>query len=284
MAYDAARSCLVLFGGYGESGERLGDTWEWSSMTGQWTLRATTGPEPRGGAGASYDTLRQTVILHGGQRSGFTQGGFWEWNGAWTVRSGGPVRYESVMAYDAGRDRALVLTTEFPEAWEFNAAAPKFPPAFSEQPPDFRYANPGQSIEFHAPAVGTPAPSLQWMTGSYPLANSGAYSGATTQTLTINPVSGAHSSSYSLVAWNSCGWAESRPATLFVTVPPPNWCYPDCDGSHHMMLTANDFQCFLNAYSAGHPYANCDRSSTPPVLTANDFQCFLDAFARGCPQ
>ena len=29
-------------------------------------------------------------------------------------------------------------------------------------------------------------------------------------------------------------------------------------------------------------YANCDGSLVPPILTANDFQCFLNRFAAGC--
>jgi len=60
-------------------------------------------------------------------------------------------------------------------------------------------------------------------------------------------------------------------------------CYVNCDGSSTPpILTANDFQCFLNLFSQGDPGANCDGSSTPPVLTANDFQCFLNAFSQGC--
>ncbi len=60
-------------------------------------------------------------------------------------------------------------------------------------------------------------------------------------------------------------------------------CYSNCDGSTSApMLTANDFQCFLNAYSAGQSYANCDGSTAAPTLTANDFQCFLNAYAAGC--
>ncbi len=63
--------------------------------------------------------------------------------------------------------------------------------------------------------------------------------------------------------------------------PPP--CYANCDASTtNPVLTANDFQCFLNAFASGTSYANCDASTTNPVLTANDFQCFLNAFAAGC--
>ncbi len=60
-------------------------------------------------------------------------------------------------------------------------------------------------------------------------------------------------------------------------------CYANCDGSTAApMLTANDFQCYLNKFSVGDPYANCDGSTATPTLTANDFQCFLNAFSAGC--
>jgi hypothetical protein len=61
-------------------------------------------------------------------------------------------------------------------------------------------------------------------------------------------------------------------------------CYANCDASTvPPVLTANDFQCFLNRYAAGDSYANCDGSTVPPTLNANDFQCFLNAYAAGCP-
>ncbi|MBX3378261.1 MAG: S8 family serine peptidase [Phycisphaeraceae bacterium] len=61
------------------------------------------------------------------------------------------------------------------------------------------------------------------------------------------------------------------------------FCYPNCDGSTGTpLLTANDFQCFLNKFAAGDLYANCDGSTGTPALTANDFQCFLNKFAAGC--
>ncbi|MBX3376268.1 MAG: hypothetical protein KF678_04610 [Phycisphaeraceae bacterium] len=61
-------------------------------------------------------------------------------------------------------------------------------------------------------------------------------------------------------------------------------CYANCDLSTGTpLLTANDFQCFLNAFASGYAYANCDGSTGTPVLTANDFQCFLNRFAQGCP-
>ncbi len=60
-------------------------------------------------------------------------------------------------------------------------------------------------------------------------------------------------------------------------------CYANCDGStSNPVLTANDFQCFLNKYAANESGANCDGSTSNPVLTANDFQCFLNVYAAGC--
>ena len=60
-------------------------------------------------------------------------------------------------------------------------------------------------------------------------------------------------------------------------------CYANCDGSTGTpVLTANDFQCFANAFAAGSSTANCDGSTGTPSLTANDFQCFANAFAAGC--
>ncbi len=74
---------------------------------------------------------------------------------------------------------------------------------------------------------------------------------------------------------------ESRAMVLGTPTPP---CYANCDNSTTApVLTANDFQCFLNKFAAGDPSANCDGSTTSPLLTANDFQCFLNSFAAGCP-
>jgi hypothetical protein len=70
----------------------------------------------------------------------------------------------------------------------------------------------------------------------------------------------------------------------FILRPVGNTCYANCDASTATpLLTANDFQCFLNSFAAADPYANCDQSSGIPTLTANDFQCFLNTFAAGCP-
>jgi hypothetical protein len=80
--------------------------------------------------------------------------------------------------------------------------------------------------------------------------------------------------------WLATG--KSEPAVVDVaTIAIP--CYANCDGSTASpVLTANDFQCFMNKYVSGDPYANCDGSTGSPSLTANDFQCFLIRYANGC--
>jgi len=69
-------------------------------------------------------------------------------------------------------------------------------------------------------------------------------------------------------------------------------CSANCDGSTAApLLTANDFQCFLNKFAAApsdrclhmNSYVNFDGSTSAPVLNANDFQAFLNSYATGCP-
>jgi probable HAF family extracellular repeat protein len=76
---------------------------------------------------------------------------------------------------------------------------------------------------------------------------------------------------------NPAGGTEAFLARL------PRPCAANCDASNTVpMLNPADFQCFLNRFAAGDPYANCDNSRVPPVLNANDFDCFLTRIVQGC--
>lgn len=122
-------------------------------------------------------------------------------------------------------------------------------------------------------------------------------------TATLTPASGLGSGSYSLtvapavtstaaaIGLDGEIVANALPSGNGVTGGAAVWsftvqgtsCYANCDGSSATpLLTANDFQCFLNRFASGETYANCDGSTGTPVLTANDFQCFLNKFAAGC--
>jgi hypothetical protein len=64
LAYDPTRCVVVLFGGSG-----LDDTWEWDGLA--WTQRSpATSPAGREGHVMTYDTVRQELLLHGGQGIG----------------------------------------------------------------------------------------------------------------------------------------------------------------------------------------------------------------------
>jgi hypothetical protein len=66
--------------------------------------------------------------------------------------------------------------------------------------------------------------------------------------------------------------------------PLPPVCQPNCDLSAvEPVLNVLDFNCFLNRFATGDPYANCDSSTASPVLNVLDFNCFLNRFAAGCP-
>jgi hypothetical protein len=271
MAYDSGRSRTVLFGGY------VGETWEWDGVS--WTQVAFGGPTSRAGFAIAYDSSRARVMLFGGGAYNAAL-----LNDLWTALSGGRYQYQPLlMAEDTSLMRLVSVNGSQGETWEFNPAAPLFPPAITQSPMGYPYINPGQSITFHVEAAGTPPPSFQWTKNAVPLANSATISGTTTDTLSINPVSGIDSGMYQVQATNPCGSATGPQINLFVTEPPPSPCYANCDNSTiPPILNPNDFQCFLDFYFAGLPYANCDRSSTPPILNINDFQCFLNAFAAGC--
>jgi hypothetical protein len=61
MAYDAATSSVVLFGGT----NLLGDTWTWNGTT--WTKRTpANSPSPRDLAPMAYDAATGNVVLFGG--------------------------------------------------------------------------------------------------------------------------------------------------------------------------------------------------------------------------
>src|SRR5436190_1054795 len=65
MAYDAARSETVLFGGIDASGTLLGDTWTWDGRA--WTQEhPAASPPARYAMGMAYDAARGEVVLFGG--------------------------------------------------------------------------------------------------------------------------------------------------------------------------------------------------------------------------
>ncbi len=124
-------------------------------------------------------------------------------------------------------------------------------------------------------ASGSAPLTFQWRHDSIPI-DVTANPSAATATLSLLHAGAPDAGDYDCIITNSCGSITSDAASVAV-------CIANCDCSAAApMLTANDFQCFLNKFALGDLYANCDQSTSAPVLTANDFQCFLNAFASGC--
>ncbi|MCG3127722.1 MAG: hypothetical protein CHACPFDD_02592 [Phycisphaerae bacterium] len=90
-------------------------------------------------------------------------------------------------------------------------------------------AEPGGTAVFSVSVSGDPPFTYQWRKGGVDLVDGGNISGATTDTLTISPVSVGDDGFYDVVVSNVCGSVESADARLVVGVCCP--CDVNCDGS-----------------------------------------------------
>jgi hypothetical protein len=161
-------------------------------------------------------------------------------------------------------------------------------PASIVSQPLSKSAMQGTTVEFTVQAAGSGPITYRWYRNGLLLENGGRISGATTSKLTISQAQVPDSGSYTVVVSNACSDVTSSVANLSVIQP----CYANCDKSTTPpILNILDFVCFINqfSYALGLPepqqvvnYANCDASTTSPVLNVNDFQCFLANFAAGC--
>jgi len=92
------------------------------------------------------------------------------------------------------------------------------PPSITQHPQSLTRCV-GTSASFSVTASGTAPLSYQWRKNGNNLSNGGSISGATTATLTINPVGAGDAASYDCVVTNSYGSATSNTATLTVNIP-----------------------------------------------------------------
>ena len=74
----------------------------------------------------------------------------------------------------------------------------------------------GSPAVLHAEASGSGTLTYQWLRNGVPLSDGGPISGATTATLTIDPVAFTDAGSYDVVVTDDCGAAPSNAATLSV--------------------------------------------------------------------
>ena len=139
LAYDAngTDQYVVLFGGIGQSGQPLNDTW-WF-VRGEWTeVTGGVAPSPRSSAAMTYDANSKVerVLLFGGLGVGnrALNDTWLYWNGTWTnITPSAPnatdtpsARYAAAMAYDdaAGDDYVVLFggfsgSSVFGDTWLF---------------------------------------------------------------------------------------------------------------------------------------------------------------------
>lgn len=286
LAYDATRSVMVLTGSaFGAGFNGMG---VWERKASGWTARPEFSLPPFQPDGVTaFDPVRAQVLYFDASSYSVTTGA-WAWNAStpeWQViASGGPTRADNRTAvYDAAGGQVLLFGglpsggAASGETWLFRTDVRGGPTVSALGKREAFASLNSAPISFTAAASGTSPISYRWRLNQVELSDSGPFSGTGTPQLTVNPIDRVYSGFYDAVVTDACG-TTIRPATRLRIE-----CYPNCDGSTATpMLTAEDFQCFLNAYASGSEYANCDGSSANPLLTANDFQCFFNKYAAGC--
>ncbi|MFO1077249.1 MAG: hypothetical protein U1E73_05930 [Planctomycetota bacterium] len=124
--FDGIHGETVVFGGFDTAGAGLGATYAFDGAA--WRLVTPNGPSPRGNSGITYDTLRNRVVLVGGNPSAIAPQPWltdhWEWDGAaWTVvQPTTPVVYPALLGFDRLRGR-VVARDEIGQTFEWNGSA-----------------------------------------------------------------------------------------------------------------------------------------------------------------
>ncbi len=133
MVYDSARERIVLFGGKSnpQFATYLNDTWEWDGVS--WTQIATTGPSPRAYAAMQYDTVRDRILVFGGEFGNENApNDTWELRGStWSLLPvpGPEARRYAGSSFDSSRGHMVVFggftqSGWLPDTWEFGIDCP----------------------------------------------------------------------------------------------------------------------------------------------------------------
>lgn len=225
MAFDSIRGVCVL---------QYGDTWEWDGTN--WSSHSpATAPVIRYGGAESFDSWRGVTVLFSGFSIGV--GGLddtWEWDGtSWTQRMPlmpPTMRVGHAMAFDSARGVTLMFGGNsggnLNETWEWTGPGA----GISQQPTDQTVAADGFAA-FSVVAVGGGTLTFHWRRNGFLVADGGEVSGATTATLTINPVAAADNGVYDCQVSNSCGTIISRAAVLSIDPCKTTGSTGDCNAN-----------------------------------------------------
>ncbi len=130
LAYDRARSTVVLFGG--SSVGLTADLWGWDGIAWRRLVQAQV-PSRRERHALVYDDARGRVIMFGGRSSTGWSDEHWEWSGgSWARFDRGPSTWPAARdghaaAYDADRGRTVMFggftsRGEVSDTWEWDGA------------------------------------------------------------------------------------------------------------------------------------------------------------------
>jgi hypothetical protein len=243
-------------------------TWTWNGAA--WANTGVPTP-PRYAPCMAFDTTRRRTVLYGccrGLGPGINTTDTWAFDGAvWQkiLPDFHTTQFDAVvpfaLVYDSVR-RAMVMVGkdyngsfgDVPmQTWEYRYLDRI---VFDRQPVS-QPLNPGSSANFSVVAAGYGTLSYQWRRHGQNLADGpapggGTYAGATTASLTIDPVAAADTGSYSCLVSNACGGAASATARLGTPTP------ADFDGDGDVDLA--DFLVFQGCFNGpNRPYAqpNC---------------------------
>ena len=129
----------------------------------------------------------------------------------------------------------------------------------------------GRSLQLIAQMVTTGSTTYRWKKDGVNLFNSDIYSGATTQTLTINAEDPTQSGVYTLTATNSCGTRTTNGANVTVT------CLADVNGDD--AVDSDDVIEYFGLWDANNPSADVSQDGG---VDGDDIVIYFDRWDRGC--
>lgn len=243
MDFDMNRGVSVLVGPLGVTYPNVYgySVWEWDGTV--WHERPQSGPViaalNNANNGFAYDAFRQESVLYGatgGIINGTNVTGLepspdynrfiWRWNGQqWqadppTPTPGVALHVHHSMVFDSSRNAFVVFGglqgNNSPNTNYTYELIYQDDPAILKQP-TIQISLLGQQVQLSVVAAGAPPIAYQWQKESVNLSNGGRISGATSNTLVINPGTAVDTGHYDVVLSNLCGVLVSKPIQLFVT-------------------------------------------------------------------
>ncbi len=223
MALDDDRHATVMFGGADESGNVFGDTWEFDHVAWQWTKITTAiSPPARAYHVMAWDPQRQRIVMYGGSAGDVVYSDGWEFDGInWSPLPASaidefPASSGGGIAYDEGSDAFVFYggsDGSTPQRVTYTRDLTAIDMPVITDHPDLVIQPTDGSAQFSVSATGT-ALGYQWRKDGSALTNGGGISGATSSTLSINPIDASDFGYYDVVVTSGCASVVSKSAAL----------------------------------------------------------------------